>query len=104
MTYKWIKTDELVRRLADSADIPNAPLNRDWRKYQEWVDGGGVAEAADQPPTPIDLSNIDNLDKVLKAIGLLLRQYTNALQAGTHSQKTVAQLKSDFATIYRNLP
>jgi hypothetical protein len=104
MSYKWIRTDEVVKRLEDGVCIPNDGMNRDWRKYQEWVSGGGITEAAEIPGPPIDLSNIDNLDKVLKSLGLLLRQYTNSLQAGTHSQKTVAQLKSDFAQIYTNLP
>jgi hypothetical protein len=63
-----------------------------------------ILSSQNTPRPDMDLSNIDNLDKVLKSIGLLLRQYTNALQAGTHTQKTVAQLKSDFAQIYNNLP
>ena len=52
----------------------------------------------------IDLSNLDNLDKALKALGLLLRDYTNALQAGTHTQKTVVQVKADFKAKYDTLP
>jgi hypothetical protein len=67
-------------------------------------DNSEVVSFMSRKPPSVDLSNIDNLDKVLKTIGLLLRQYTNALQAGTHSQKTVAQLKNDFAQIYSNLP
>ena len=55
------------------------------------------------PPPPIDLSNIDNLEKTLKALALVMRDYTNALQAGTHTQKTIAQLKSDFAAKYNGL-
>jgi hypothetical protein len=61
-------------------------------------------KAAQPKPPTIDMAEVDNLDKVLKALAMLLRQYTNALQAGTHTQKTVPQLKSDFATIYRALP
>jgi hypothetical protein len=55
-------------------------------------------------PKPIDFSNVDNLEKGLKAIALLFRNYTNALQAGTHTQKTIAQLRSDFKTIFDSLP
>lgn|SRR5574341_1189279 len=53
---------------------------------------------------PIDLSDLDNLPKAFKAFGLLLRDYTNALQAGTHQQKTVAQLKADFKAKWDSLP
>jgi len=55
-------------------------------------------------PPAIDLSNIDNLEKTLKALALLMRDYCNALQAGTYTQKSVAQLKSDFAAKYASLP
>jgi hypothetical protein len=77
---------------------------KQWEGQEELPDDNEEVVAFLSPRAPIDLSNIDNLDKVLKSIGLLLRQYTNALQAGTHTQKTVAQLKSDFAQIYNNLP
>lgn len=53
---------------------------------------------------PPDLSNMDNMDKVLKAFALVVRDYTNALQAGTHTQKTINQLKADFLTKYNSLP
>jgi hypothetical protein len=57
-----------------------------------------------QKPKTADLSDVDNLDKVPKTFVLLLLQYANALQAGTHSQKSVAELKADFKTIYDTLP
>lgn len=51
------------------------------------------------PPTNgtsvfVDLSNFDNLDKVIKALGLVVAQYAN---------KTAAQVKSDFLTKYNSL-
>jgi hypothetical protein len=55
-------------------------------------------------PRPIDLSNIDNLDKTLKALALLTRQYANQLKAGTYVTKTVADTKADFTTIFQALP
>jgi hypothetical protein len=56
------------------------------------------------PKPPIDLSNIDNLEKTLKAIGLLMRDYCNQLSAGTYTTKTVAHLKADFAAKYQAIP
>lgn len=104
MAYKWIETGKLVRRLADGACIPADAANRDWREVLGWIAAGNAIEAADPPPIPLDLSDIDNLDKALKAIGLLMRQYCNGLLAGTYTNKTAAQLRSDFTTIYRGLP
>lgn len=54
--------------------------------------------------TPLDISDIDNLDKTLKALALLTRQYANALKAGTYVAKTVADTRGDFMTLYRALP
>lgn len=55
-------------------------------------------------PAPLDISDIDNLDKTLKALALLTRQYANQLKAGTYVTKTVADTRSDFMTIFRALP
>ena len=41
-----------ITRLADSANIPNDPANRDYAEYLEWVEEGNTAEAADVPPAP----------------------------------------------------
>lgn len=71
-----------------------------------WNDGSPTdpSPPPPPPPPPIDLSNIDNLEKTFQAMGLLLRDYTNGLLAGTYTQKTIAQLKSDFKTKYNALP
>lgn len=95
MAYKWIFPDKLVRRLADDAQIPADPENRDWRRVLEWVAAGNAIAAADPPPPPLDISDINNLDKALKALGLLIAQYTG---------KTPAQVRTDFMAIYRGLP
>jgi hypothetical protein len=46
------------------------------------------------PPTPIDLSNSDNLDRVLRAI---------ALMTGRWAGKTPAQIKANFLTAYQDV-
>ena len=101
--YKWIRENEMVLRLADNANIPCAPGNSDFAKFQEYVAGGGQVDAADPPPPPINLSDMDYMDRILKAVGLLMRDYCNALNAGTYTNKSIAQLKADFATKYQSL-
>lgn len=55
------------------------------------------------PPPPFDYSNFDNLDKTLKAVGLVVRSYTNGLLAGTYTNKTIAQVKADYLSAYNSL-
>ncbi len=93
--YKWIRTNEMVKRLADNANIPCVVGNSDFAKFQEYVASGGQVDAADPLPLPTDYSNLDNLDKTLRAIGLLIAQYTG---------KTPAQVKQDFVAKYNSLP
>jgi hypothetical protein len=45
----------------------------------------------------------DGMDKTEKAILLLMRNYCNALVAGTQTNKTLAQLKADFITAFKAL-
>lgn len=40
--YKLTKSG--VKRLSDGAHIPNDPKNKDWRKFQKWVDEGNTPE------------------------------------------------------------
>jgi len=80
-----------------------------------WVDAiGGSPTLAEVDaflhPVPADLSNVDNLERTLKALALVLRDYCNALKAGTYTgtgaggTKTVPDLKADFAEKYGALP
>ena len=66
-------------------------------------DGNTFAILPFVAPVPFDYSNLDNADKTLKAVGLLLRDYANGLLAGTYTNKTVAQLKADFLAKYNSL-
>jgi hypothetical protein len=77
---------------------------KQWEGQEELPDDNEEVVAFLSPRAPIDLSNIDNLDKVLKSLGLVMRDYCNSLNAGTYTNKTVAQLKSDFAAKYQSLP
>ena len=43
--------DDGVIRLSDNAFIPNAPGNRDWEEYQQWLAQGNQPEDADTPQT-----------------------------------------------------
>lgn len=50
---------------------------------------------ASQEPPPIDFSNIDNVEKALKALGLVMASWNG---------KTTAQLKTAFTTAWNSLP
>ena len=122
MNYKLLENG-CVLRLPDNAAIPPTTDNVDWIAYQAWLALGNTPLPADAPIPAIDLSNVDNLDRVLRAASLLGRDYCNALKAeirglvvllvskgtityagtGQGNQKTVADLKTDFAAKYASL-
>ncbi len=53
MSYKLVKnpitgaTNEVVKRITDSAFIPFDETNKDYQEYLAWVAEGNTAEAAD---------------------------------------------------------
>jgi hypothetical protein len=51
MTYQLTSGDS-IRRLSDNAYIPQAPGNRDYREYLEWIEGGNTPLPAPPPPAP----------------------------------------------------
>jgi len=93
--YKLLRNSDAVLRLADSASIPNNPRNRDWRKYQEWLTLDNIPQPADPEPAPTDFSDVDNIEKALKALGLVV---------ATWNGKTPAQLKAAFKAAWDTLP
>lgn len=92
-----------------------------------------AAEAALQAQTALDAKDVEKIEKAIKALALLTRDYTNALKAevrglavllvnkgvitageanallaydgsGAGDQKTLADLKADYAAKYDSLP
>ena len=51
MTYQLTSGDTIVR-LSDNASIPQAPGNRDYREYLDWLEAGNTPEPAPPPPAP----------------------------------------------------
>ena len=51
MTYQLTSGDTILR-LADNAYIPQAPGNRDYREYLDWLEAGNTPEPAPAPPAP----------------------------------------------------
>ena len=49
--YQLTSGDTIVR-LADNAYIPQAPGNRDYREYLDWLEEGNTPEPAPAPPAP----------------------------------------------------
>lgn len=84
-----------VKRMADGAHIPPSNGNLDWQKYQQWLAAGNIPDPKDPDPTPVDQSDIDNLEKQIKALALVTAQWNG---------KTVAQLKAAFKSAFDALP
>ncbi len=51
MTYQLTSGDSILR-LADNAYIPQAPGNRDYREYLDWLEEGNTPLPAPEPPAP----------------------------------------------------
>jgi len=49
--YQLTFGDSIIR-LADNASIPQAPGNRDYREYLEWLEAGNTPLPAPEPPPP----------------------------------------------------
>lgn len=94
MSYK-LRLESGVIRLADGACIPADMHNRHWQEYQEWLAAGNTPLPADPPPVPIDLSDVDNLEKALKALALCIAQVGGL---------TVPQIKAMFKQKWDALP
>ena len=49
--YQLTSSTSIIR-LSDGALIPQAPGNRDYREYLEWIEGGNTPLPAPAPPAP----------------------------------------------------
>jgi hypothetical protein len=49
--YQLTSSTSIIR-LSDNAYIPQAPGNRDYREYLEWLEAGNTPEPAPPPPAP----------------------------------------------------
>lgn len=105
MSYKWLKLNASVRRLADGACIPNCADNLDWRAFQKWVADGGVPQAEDVPP-PVDKdaegrAAIDAT--VLKAKVISDLAFRFGVAPGALSPAQIATERNRIAAIYAAL-
>ena len=93
MNYKLLKSG--VQRLNDGASIPPTLDNIDWVEYQKWLALGNTPVSADPDPVPTDHSDIDMIEKQIKALALVVM---------TWNGKTKPQLKVAFKTAWDSLP
>jgi hypothetical protein len=104
ISAKWGNAAQTV--LLVTADIgdegPHRTLAVQWpcetwhrAVVQDWIAAGGQIAAADPPPAPVDFSDVDNVEKAIKALGLVVAQWAN---------KTPAQLKTAFKAAWESLP
>ena len=97
MSYKLVNFNgqlASIRRLADGASLPLDSRNRDYAEYLKWVADGGVPEAADPEPAPIDLSDSDQLENVLKALLACIAQV-----GGLTKEQAKAMFKQKYDNI-----
>ena len=47
-----LTSGDTILRLSDNASIPQAPGNRDYREYLDWLEAGNTPEPAPAPPAP----------------------------------------------------
>lgn len=67
-----------------------------------------IADAADlttpTDPDKLGAKGFDEMDKTMKAALLLMRNYCNALKAGTYVNKSLADLKADYIAAFKAVP
>lgn len=93
--------------VGDAADKATWRIDhKDEATAQQKVAAQSVVDAFDpaEPDTPVDQSDLDQLQKQMKALALVMRSYCNALKAGTYTNKSVADLKADFKQAFDSLP
>lgn len=97
--YQVTDTEFPVHPSLQWVDVPDDTTERD-----TYENGAVVKYVPPVEPAPIDQSDIDNIEKQMKALALVMRSYCNALNAGTYTNKSVAALKADFKQAFDSLP
>ncbi len=59
-----------VKRIFDSLNIPNNPMNPDWRKYQTWLDEGNEPEPMAEPQALVIDENEEKIKAELRKIAI----------------------------------
>jgi len=98
-SIKWVDAEHTSLRVTlDDGRVMSCPWPcATWHRerLQAWLDAGGVIQPEDPPPAPIDLSDFDNVEKAIKAMGLVIAQFAN---------KTPAEVKAAFKAKWDSLP
>lgn len=102
MRFKLLSGGAILRD--DGVSIPRDPGNMDYAAFLAWVAAGNVPDAADPARPPVDLSDLDQINRQIRALALLLRTYTNQSRAGNTTPVTLAALKADFKQAFDALP
>jgi hypothetical protein len=72
--YKLSRIAGHVIRIADGLDIPADPRNTDRQAFERWVVAGNTPLPADAELPAPDPSDVDSLEKALKALALCVAQ------------------------------
>lgn len=62
--YQGLEVEDGVKRYADSAAIPNAAGNKDWKEYLKYVDDGGLTDPWRTPEEEAEALKQAELDAV----------------------------------------
>jgi hypothetical protein len=76
-SYKWLRTNILLRRDADGATIPWPPVESEGFKAKIEITAGAIVAPEDPPVPAIDFSDVNNVERGLKALALTFAQITN---------------------------
>jgi hypothetical protein len=94
-----LTTGETILRLSDNASIPQAPGNRDYRKYLEWLEAGNSPEPA---PAPLPPPPKPTIGEKLTRIGLTPQDLVAVLEGA--SGVTIADIKKAVALAKKGDP
>lgn len=92
-----LKSDGVLRR-SDGASIPDDPGNRDWRKYQRWVEAGNTPDPMPaEPPKPTPAESVKAMLATDPALGALIRKL--AKDAGVTETKMIDDVAAEAVAL-----